>query len=74
MLTSVKMLATATILGAALAGCGLAETGVASAAAGASQAEQARQAKETEARAQRQVNAAIQQDAEHRQAADADSQ
>jgi len=57
-----------------LAGCGLAETGVAGAAAGASQAEQVRQGKETEARVQKQLDAAFQQAADQRKSAEADSQ
>jgi hypothetical protein len=71
---TLALLAGALILSATLAGCGLAETGVAGAAAGASQAEQVRQAKQTEARVQKQLDAAAQQDAERRRAAEADSQ
>ena len=71
---TLALLAGALILSATLAGCGLAETGVAGAAAGASQAEQVRQAKQTEARVQRQLDAAIQQDADRRRAAEAESQ
>ena len=62
------------ILSTTLAGCGLAETGVAGATAGASQAEQVRQAKQTEARVQKQLDAATQLDAERRHAAEAESQ
>ena len=68
------LLAGTLILSATLAGCGLAETGVAGAAAGASQAEQVRQAAQTEARVQQQLDAAVQQDAGNRRAAEADSQ
>ena len=39
-----------------LAGCGLAETGAAAAAGGVSKAEEARQAKQTEARIQQQID------------------
>jgi hypothetical protein len=53
-----------------LAGCGLAEVGVAGATAATSAAEQAKQGKETEARVQQQVNAAMQQDAANRKAAE----
>jgi hypothetical protein len=67
-------LLTATIVFGALAGCGLAETGAAAATAGASQAEQARQAKDTEARVQKQLDAAYQQAADQRHAAEAESQ
>jgi hypothetical protein len=74
MLRSFSLLATTIVLSATLTGCGLAETGVAGAAAGASQAEQVRQAKETEARVQKQLDAAYQQNAAQRQAADAESQ
>ena len=71
---SATLLATTMVLGAMLTGCGLAETGVAGAAGGAAQVEQAREAKQTEARVQKQVDAAIQLDAEHRRAAEAESQ
>jgi len=57
-----------------LAGCGLAETGVSAAAGGASEAQQAKQAKETEAKMQQQINAAYQQDAARRKAAEAETQ
>jgi hypothetical protein len=55
-----------------LVGCGVAETGAAAAAGAASAAEEARQGKETEARLQRQIDAANRQAAEQRKAADAD--
>ena len=74
MLRSVTLLASTLVIGAVLTGCGLAETGVAGAAGGAAQVEQAREAKQTEARVQKQVDAAIQLDAEHRRAAEAESQ
>jgi hypothetical protein len=74
MLRSLSLLTTTIVLSATLAGCGLAETGVAGAAAGASQAEQVRQAKETEARVQKQLDAAVQQDADRLKAAEAGSQ
>jgi len=60
--------------GLALTACGVAETGAAAAAGGVSAAEQARQAKQTEAQVQKQVDAAVQQDAERRRAAEAESQ
>jgi len=69
------LLFTATLLvGALLAGCGLAETGAAAAAGGASQVEQVRQAKQTEARVQKQLDAAYQQAADQRRAAETESQ
>jgi hypothetical protein len=74
MLRSATLLFATAILSATLAGCGLAETGAAAAAGGASQVEQARQAKETEARVKRQVEAAVQQDTDRRHAAEAESQ
>lgn len=57
-----------------LAGCGLAETGATAAAGGASAAEQAKQAQATEAKMQQQINAAYQEDAARRQAAEAQAQ
>jgi hypothetical protein len=69
------LLLTATrVVGALLAGCGLAETGAAAAAGGVSQVEQARQAKQTEARVQKQLDAAYQQAADQRRAAETESQ
>jgi hypothetical protein len=62
------------LLVAPLAGCGLAETGASAAAGGVSKAEEARQAKETEARIQQQIDAAQAQAAEQRRAAEAASQ
>jgi hypothetical protein len=70
MLRSLALLTATMVLVAALAGCGLAETGI----AGASKAEELRQAKETEARMQRQIDAAYQQAAEQRRAGEAASQ
>jgi hypothetical protein len=57
-----------------LAGCGLAEVGAAGATAATSAAEQAKQGKETEARVQRQLDAAMQQEAAQRKAAEDASQ
>jgi hypothetical protein len=68
-------LLTATLaVSAMLTGCGLAGTSVAGATTGAAEVEQARQAKETEARVQKQVDAAVQLNTDHRQAAEAESQ
>lgn len=58
----------------ALAGCGLVETGATAAAGGESAAQQAKQAKETEAKLQQQINAAYQEDAARRKAAEAQAQ
>jgi hypothetical protein len=58
----------------ALAGCGLAATGVTAAAGGASDAQDAKQAKATEAKMEQQINAAYQQDAANRKAAEAQAQ
>jgi len=58
----------------ALAGCGLAATGVTAAAGGASAAQEAKQAKDTEAKLQQQINAAYEQDAAKRNAAEAQAQ
>ena len=57
-----------------LGGCGLAETGAGAAAGAASEAQQAKQAKATEAKIQQQINAAYQQDAARRKAAEAETQ
>lgn len=62
----------ATVL--ALAGCGLIETGATAAAGGASAAQQAKQAQATEAKIQQQINAAYQEDAARRKAAEAQAQ
>ena len=58
----------------ALAGCGLAETGATAAAGGATAAQQAKQAQATEAKVQQQINAAYQEDAARRKAAEAEAQ
>ena len=68
------LLTTTMVVAATLTGCGLAETGIAGATQGATQVEQARQAKQTEAQVQEQVNAAVQQAASQRKRAEADSQ
>jgi hypothetical protein len=70
----IALLTTTLVLSATLTGCGLAGTSVAGATAGASQVEQARQAKETEARVQKRVDAAVQLDADRRKAAEAEAQ
>jgi outer membrane biogenesis lipoprotein LolB len=57
-----------------VAGCGLAETGATAAAGASSEAQQAKDAKATEARMQQQINAAYQQDAARRKAAEAETQ
>lgn len=62
----------ATVL--ALTGCGLVETGATAAAGGASAAQQAKQAQATEAKIQQQINAAYQEDAARRKAAEAQAQ
>jgi hypothetical protein len=67
-------LATILAVAATLSGCGLAETGAAAAAGGASQVQQAREAKQTEARVQKQLDAAYQQNAEHLHAAENEPQ
>jgi hypothetical protein len=74
MLRSITLAITTMVLSAMLTGCGLAETGAAAAAGGASQVQQAREAKQTEERVQKQVDAALQLDAQHRRAAEAESQ
>jgi hypothetical protein len=73
MLRSVTLLTTTMVLSATLAGCGLAETGAATATGASAEVEQARKAKEIEAQVQKQVDAAVQQDADRRQAAEAES-
>lgn len=68
-------LATATIvLSSLLTACGLAETGAAAAAGGAAEVQQAQQAKATEERVQKEVEAAVQQTADRQHAAEAESQ
>jgi hypothetical protein len=74
MLRNSLVLATTMVLGATLTGCGLAETGMAGAAAGASQAQQAQEAKRTEERVKQQVDAAMQVDAARRNSAENASQ
>jgi hypothetical protein len=66
--------ATTMVLGAMLTGCGLAETGMAGAAAGASQVQQAQEAKRTEERVKQQLDAAMQADAARRKSADNEAQ
>jgi hypothetical protein len=56
-----------------LAACGLGETAVSAAVGGASEAEQAKEALKTEARVKQQLDAAAALDAQHRQAAEADT-
>ena len=56
-----------------LAGCGLAETGSAGVAGAESAAQQAAQAKQTEDRVTQQIDAAYQQAAEQRRAAEPDA-
>jgi hypothetical protein len=57
-----------------LAACGVGETAISAAAGGASEAAQAKEALKTEARVKQQLDAAANLDAQHRQAADAESQ
>ena len=57
-----------------LTGCGVAETGVAAATAGAAKAEEARQGLRTEARVHEQLDAASRAAAEQRNAAEASAQ
>jgi hypothetical protein len=54
-----------------LTGCGVAETGAAAAAAGASKAEEVRQGLQTEAQVRAQLDAAAKQAADQRNAAEA---
>jgi hypothetical protein len=56
-----------------LTGCGLAETGSAAATAAASQAQEAREGLKTEARVRAQLDAAMKQAADQRNAAEADT-
>ncbi|HWW78300.1 MAG TPA: hypothetical protein VNY82_01810 [Steroidobacteraceae bacterium] len=70
----ITLLTTTMVLSATLNGCGLAGTTVVGATAGASQVEEARQAKETEARVQKQLDAAAQLDADRRKAAETEPQ
>ena len=59
---------------ALLAGCGVAGTGVSAGSAGESAAQQAAQGRAAEAEVRRQIDAAYQEDAERRRAADTDGQ
>jgi hypothetical protein len=70
----ILLVATTMVLGSMLTGCGLAETGMAGAAAGASQVQQAQEAKRTEERVKQQLDAAMQVDAARRKSADNDTQ
>jgi hypothetical protein len=72
--TRIAAVALALALAVALNGCGLAETGAAAAAGGASKAEELRRAKETEGQVKQQIDAAYQQAAEQRRAGEAASQ
>jgi hypothetical protein len=63
-----------TALMLALSGCGLAETGTAAATGAAAEAQQAAQAKSTEERVQQRVDAANQQAADQRAAAESQGQ
>ena len=74
MLGSVIRLTATLAIGAMLTGCGLAETGAVATTGGAAEVQQARQAKQIEAQARQRADAAIQQDADHRRAAEAESQ
>ncbi|MBV8877803.1 MAG: hypothetical protein JO158_08825 [Gammaproteobacteria bacterium] len=62
------------LLVAVLTGCGVAETGAAGASAAESAAQQAAQAQSTQAEVRKQIDAAYQEDAERRRAADTDGQ
>jgi hypothetical protein len=64
--SSLAVLASSVVLG----GCGLAETGAVAASQGASAAEQAKQAKEIEAKVQRDIEAAKKVAADQRAAAE----
>ena len=57
-----------------LSACGLGETAVSAAAAGASQADQVKQAQQTEARVKQQLDAAATLDSQRRQAAESSAQ
>jgi hypothetical protein len=74
MFRSLSVLITTLVVATALTGCGLAETGIAGATQGAAQVEQARQAKQTEAQVQQQLDSAMQQAASQRKAGEAESQ
>ena len=70
----IPLLTATIVLSATLSGCGLAGTSVVGATTAASQVEQARKAKETEARVQKQLDAAVQLDADRRKTAETESQ
>jgi len=74
MFRSLSVLTTTIVVATALTGCGLAETGIAGATQGAAQVEQARQAKQTEAQVQQQLDSALQQAASQRKTGEAESQ
>jgi hypothetical protein len=74
MFRSLSVLTATMVVASTLTGCGLAETGMATAAQGASQVEEARQAKLTVARVQQQLDAAAQQAAAQRKTAESESQ
>lgn len=74
MFRSLAVLTTTMVVAASLTGCGLAETGVAGAAQGASAVEEAKQAKQTEAQVQQQLDDALKQNAATRAKAEAESQ
>ena len=74
MFRSLSVLTTTIVVATTLTGCGLAETGIAGATQGAAQVEQARQAKQTEAQVQQQLDSAMQQAASQRKAGEAESQ
>jgi hypothetical protein len=61
------------VLALPLTGCGLAETGSAAATAAASQAQEAREGLKTEARVREQLDAAMKQAADSRNAAETDA-
>jgi hypothetical protein len=69
-----KSLLLSTLLCATLAGCGLGEVAVSTAASGVTEAEQAKQALQTKARVTRDLDAAAQADQQRRQAAEAAAQ
>jgi hypothetical protein len=69
-----KRIISVVVAGLTLGACGLGETAVSTAAGGAAEVEQAKAALKTEARAKQQLEAATALEAQHRQAAEADSQ
>ena len=62
------------VLSSTLTACGLAETGAVAATGGAAQVQQAQQAKATEERVKKQVEAAVQAADHQQQAAEAEAQ